>query len=52
MTGRTEEKPGVVEQRDAADKGRLDASRSAMVGPVIVTEGEVVRPSQLIASVR
>ncbi len=40
-----------VEQRDAADEGRLEASGSTMVGPVIVNEGEVVRPSQLIASV-
>jgi hypothetical protein len=42
---------GVVEQRDAADEGRLEAYGSIMVGRVIVDEGEVVRPSQLIASV-
>ncbi len=42
---------GAVQQRDAADEGRLEASGSIMVGPVIVNEGKVVRPSQLIASV-
>jgi hypothetical protein len=41
-----------AEQRDAADEGRLDASGSTMFGPVILDEGKVVRPSQLIASVR
>jgi hypothetical protein len=46
-----------VEQRDAADEGRLETSGSIMVGTfrgsvVIVNEGKVVRPSQLIASVR
>jgi hypothetical protein len=42
-----------VEQRDAADEGRLEASGSMIVGnKVIVDQGEVVRPSQLIASVR
>jgi hypothetical protein len=41
-----------VEQRDAADEGRLDACGTIMVGPVIVKQGKVVRPSQLIASVR
>jgi hypothetical protein len=42
-----------VQQRDAADEGRLDACGSIIVGSkVIVNEGEVVRPSQLIASVR
>ncbi len=40
-----------AEQRDAADEGRLEACGSAMVGTVIVDEGKVVRPSQLIASV-
>jgi len=30
----------------------LDACGSAIIGTVIVTGGEVVRPSQLIASVR
>jgi hypothetical protein len=40
-----------AEQRDAADEGRLDASGSIVVGSVIVCEGTVVRPSQLIASV-
>jgi hypothetical protein len=42
---------GAVEQRDAADEGRLDAGGSTVVGQVIVNEGEIVRPSQLIASV-
>ena len=41
-----------AEQRDAADEGRLEASGSITVGSVIVSEGKVVRPSQLIASVR
>jgi hypothetical protein len=41
-----------AEQRDAADEGRLEASGSTMVGTVIVNQGGVVRPSQLIASVR
>ncbi len=41
-----------AEQRDAADEGRLDAGGSIIVGTVIVNQGEVVRPSQLIASVR
>ncbi len=41
-----------AEQRDAADEGRLEASGDAMVGSVIVNQGKVVRPSQLIASVR
>jgi hypothetical protein len=43
---------GAAEQRDAADEGRLEPYGSIMVGTVIVNEGEVVRPSQLIASVR
>ena len=42
---------GAVQQRDAADEGRLEASGSIVVGSVIVYEGTVVRPSQLIASV-
>ncbi len=41
-----------VEQRDAADEGRLEPYGSISVGRVIVSQGEVVRPSQLIASVR
>ncbi len=41
-----------AEQRDAANEGRLDPYRSTSVGEVIVNEGKVVRPSQLIASVR
>ncbi len=40
-----------AEQRDAADEGRLGASGSFVVGAVTVDQGEVVRPSQLIASV-
>jgi hypothetical protein len=42
-----------VEQRDAADEGRLEPCGSIIVGnKVIVDQGKVVRPSQLIASVR
>jgi hypothetical protein len=41
----------VAEQRDAADEGRLEASGSIIVGTAIVSQGKVVRPSQLIASV-
>jgi hypothetical protein len=42
-----------AQQRDAADEGRLDACGSIIVdNKVIVDEGKVVRPSQLIASVR
>ena len=41
-----------VEQADAADEGRLEASGSIMVGPVTADEGKVVRPSQLIRRVR
>ncbi len=40
-----------AQQRDAADERRLKPSGSTMVGTVIVDQGEVVRPSQLIASV-
>jgi hypothetical protein len=40
-----------TQQRDAADEGWLEPSRSTMVGTVIVDEGKVVHPSQLIASV-
>ncbi len=43
---------GAAQQRDAADEGRLEASGSIIVGTVIVDQGKVVRPSQLIASVR
>jgi hypothetical protein len=47
------EEPGAAEQRDAADEGRLDACGTVIVGnEVIVNPGKVVRPSQLIASVR
>jgi hypothetical protein len=46
------ENEGAAEQRDAADEGRLEASGRMVLGTVIVNEGEVVRPSQLIASVR
>ena len=46
-----------VEQADEADEGRLEACGSMVVGcsrgsVVIVGEGKVVRPSQLIRSVR
>ncbi len=40
-----------AQQRDAADEGRLDPCGSIVVGTVIVNQGKVVRPSQLIASV-
>ena len=44
---------GAAEQRDAADEGRWDAYGGIIVGnEIIVNQGEVVRPSQLIASVR
>jgi len=41
-----------AQQRDAADEGRLEASGTIIVARVIVNQGKVVRPSQLIASVR
>ena len=41
-----------VQQRDAADEGRLEPCENTIVGKIIVNEGQVVRPSQLIASVR
>jgi outer membrane protein assembly factor BamE (lipoprotein component of BamABCDE complex) len=41
-----------AQQRDAADEGRLDTRGSIILGRVIVNQGKVVRPSQLIASVR
>jgi hypothetical protein len=44
--------PRAAQQRDAADEGRLEASGTIKVGPAIVNQGKVVRPSQLIASVR
>jgi hypothetical protein len=45
-----------AEQADAADEGRVEASGGIMVGrfrgsAVIVNQGKVVRPSQLIRSV-
>jgi hypothetical protein len=40
-----------VEQRDAADEGWLEPGGSTLVCTVIVSEGKVVHPSQLIASV-
>ncbi len=43
---------GATQQRDAADEGRLELSGNIIIGTVIVNQGEVVRPSQLIASVR
>ncbi len=42
---------GAAEQRDAADEGRLEACGSSIIGTLIVDQGKVVRPSQLIASV-
>jgi hypothetical protein len=51
--GRHELNGRAAEQRDAADEGRLDACGSIIVGnEAIVNRGKVVRPSQLIASVR
>jgi hypothetical protein len=41
-----------VEQRDAAVEARLEPCGRALIGALIVNEGEVVRASQLIASVR
>jgi hypothetical protein len=52
MTGCTTKPSEAAEQRDAADEGRLDVGGSALVGELIVNRGAVVRPSQLIASVR
>ncbi len=46
------EEHDAAEQRDAADEGRLEASGAIIVGALIVDQGKVVRPSQLIASVR
>ncbi len=43
---------GAAEQRDAADEERLKPCGASSSARVIVTEGEVVRPSQLTASVR
>jgi hypothetical protein len=43
---------GAAQQRDAADEGRLEECGSIIVGRVILSSGKVVRPSQLIASVR
>jgi hypothetical protein len=42
---------GAIQQRDAADEARLEPCGSIIVGTVIVKQGEVVRASQLIASV-
>ncbi len=41
-----------VEQADAADEARLDAYGGAIIGALIVSEGKVVRASQLIRGVR
>jgi hypothetical protein len=41
-----------VEQRDAADEGRSERCGGALIGTLIVNQDRVVRPSQLIASVR
>jgi len=43
---------GAVQQRDAADEGRSEASGTILGGMVIVNQGKVVRPSQLIPGVR
>jgi hypothetical protein len=42
----------VAQQADEADEGRLEESGSTMVGSAIVNVDKVVRPSQLICSVR
>jgi hypothetical protein len=43
---------GAAQQRDAADEGRLELCGSTIVGnEIIMNQGRVVRPSQLIASV-
>ena len=49
---RPEDVGEAVEQRDAADEGRLDAYGIIIVGKVIVNGARSVRPSQLITSVR
>jgi hypothetical protein len=41
-----------VEQRDAAVEGRLEPCGSTIIGALIVNQDKVVRPPQLIASVR
>ena len=51
VTGQVAGMCGAIQQRDAADEGRLDAYGGAIIGALIVSEGGVVRPSQLIASV-
>jgi len=43
---------GAGEQRDTADEGRLEPGRITIIGRAIVNQGKVVRPLQLIASVR
>jgi hypothetical protein len=43
---------GAIQQADAADEARWEASGSTMVGQNIVDGGKVVRASQLIRSVR
>jgi hypothetical protein len=42
---------GAAEQRDAADEARLEPCAGILIGALIVDQGKVVRPSQLIASV-
>jgi hypothetical protein len=43
---------GAIQQADAADEARLEASGSTMVGQNIMDGGKVVHASQLIRSVR
>ena len=43
---------GAAQQRNAADEGRLEPCGTTMIGWIIVSEGKVEHPSQLIARVR
>ncbi len=52
MNGLPSGRDQAVEQRDAADEGRLEPCGRIIVGMIIVCQDKVVRPSQLIASVR
>jgi hypothetical protein len=52
MAPRRQEAVRAAQQRDAADEGRLEPGGDTSVGTVIVDDGKIVRPSQLIASVR
>jgi hypothetical protein len=52
LSNQSQRMDGAAEQRDAADEGRLEPCGDAASARVIVNEDAVVRPSQLIASVR